>query len=98
MFRHGGSMKGRKKKQESRAAELRERLMVMKRTPESLQASLRALARALGTSHQLLHHYVDGLEEWECRARYQSAKEKAQKEAVEIRARAEAEGREMTMR
>jgi hypothetical protein len=91
-------MKGRKKKQESRAAEFRERLMVWKRTPESLRPSLRALARELSTSHQLLQHYLDGLEEWECKERYQRAKDKAQKKAVEIRARAEAEGREMTMR
>jgi hypothetical protein len=91
-------MRGRKTKQESRAAEFRERLVVWKRTPESLRPSLRALARELSTSHQLLQHYLDGLEEWEFKERYQRAKEKAQKKAVEIRARAEAEGREMTMR
>ena len=91
-------MKGRKKKQESRAAEFRGRLIVWKRTPESLRPSLRVLARELSTSHQLLQHYLDGMEEWECKERYQKAKEKAQKKAVEIRARVEAEGREMTMR
>ena len=91
-------MKGRKKKQESRAAEFRERLMVWTRTPESLRPSLRELARELGTSHQLLQHYLNGLEEWECRERYQRAKEKALEKAAEIRARVEAEGREMTMR
>jgi len=87
-------MKGRKKKQESRAAEFRERLMVWKRTPESLRPSLRALALDLSTSHQLLQHYLDGLDEWECKARCQRAKE----EAEEIRARAKAENREMTFR
>ena len=91
-------MRGRKKQPESRAAEFRERLMVWKRTPGSSRPSLRALARELSTSHQLLQHYLDGLEEWECKERYQRAKEKAQKKAVEIRAGAEAEGREMTMR
>jgi hypothetical protein len=91
-------MKGRKKKQESRAREFRQRLVEWSRVPESTRPSLRALARELGTSHQLLRHYHDGLEEWECKERYQKAKEKAQKKAVEIRARAEAEGREMTMR
>jgi hypothetical protein len=90
-------MSGRKIKQESRAAEFREKLIVWKQTPESLRPSLRELARELGTSHQLLQHYLDGLEEWECKERYQRAKEKAQKKAAEIRARAEAEGREMTM-
>jgi hypothetical protein len=59
---------------------------------------LRALARELGTSHQLLQHYLDGLEEWECKERYRRANEKAHKKAAEIRASAEAEGREMTMR
>jgi hypothetical protein len=91
-------MRGRKTKQESRAAELRQKLVEWSRVPESARPSLRALARELGASHQLLQHYLDGLEEWECKERYQKAKEKAQKEAVEIRARAEAEGREMTMR
>jgi hypothetical protein len=91
-------MRGRKKKQESRAQEIRARLLVWKQSPESLRPSLRALARELGTSHQLVHHYLDGLEEWECKERYERAKEKAERQAAEIRARVEAEGREMTMR
>ncbi|MGB2666260.1 MAG: hypothetical protein WAK48_19815 [Candidatus Acidiferrum sp.] len=91
-------MRGRKKKQESRAQEIRARLLVWKQSPESLRPSMRALARELSTSHQLVRHYLDGLEEWEFKERYQRAKEKAQKKAAEIRARAEAEGREMTMR
>ena len=72
--------------------------MVWKQTPESFRPSLRALARELGTSHQLLQHHLEGQEEWECKERYKVAKAKAQKKAAEIRARAEAEGREMTMR
>jgi hypothetical protein len=43
-------MRGRKTKQESRSAELRQRLIAWKQTPESLRPSLRALARILGTS------------------------------------------------
>jgi hypothetical protein len=97
-FRYGGSMKGRKKRQESRAQEIRERLLVWKQSPETLRPSLRALARELNTSHQLLQHYLDGLEEWECRERYERAKESAERKAEEIRARVEAEGRAMTLR
>jgi len=55
---------GRKPKQESRAIEFRQRLMAWKQTPESSRPSLRALARELGTTHQLLSHYLAGLEEW----------------------------------
>lgn len=80
-------MKGRKRKGESRAMELRQRLIVWQQTPESLRPSLRALARELGTSHQLLTHYCDRIESW-----------KAREKAKRIQARAEAEGREMTMR
>lgn len=80
-------MKGRKRKEESRAAELRQRLAVWQQTPEFMRPSLRALARELGTTHQLLTHYCDGLESW-----------KAREEAKRIRARAEAEGCEMTLR
>src|ERR1700730_1729737 len=47
-------MRGRKPKQESRSAELRQKLIEWKQTPESSRPSLRALARELGTSHQLL--------------------------------------------
>jgi hypothetical protein len=91
-------MRGRKPQYESRAAEFRHRLSAWRQIPEVSRPSLRALARELGASHQLLQHYLDGLEEWECKERYQRAKEKAHKEAAEIRARAEAEGREMRMR
>jgi hypothetical protein len=89
--------RGRKTTYESRAPEFRRRLVEWKRIPEHLRPSLRALARELGTSHQLLAHYLVGLEEWEYEQRYRKAREMAQKKAAEIRARAQAENREMTM-
>lgn len=92
------SIKGRKRQDESRADEFRQRLLAWKQNPESLRPSLRALARELGTSHQLLQHYLNGLEEWEARVRYQRAKERAVERSKQIRARAAAENREMTMR
>jgi hypothetical protein len=91
-------MRGRKPKQESRAAEIRERLMVWKRGPESSRPSLRALARELGVSHQLLKHYLDGLDEWEYEERFRAAKEMARMRAKDVSARAKAENRKMTMR
>jgi hypothetical protein len=91
-------MRGRKVKQESRAVEFRQRLVAWSLVPGFARPSLRALARELGTSHQLLQHYLDGLQEWECKEGYHRAKEKSEKKAAEIRARVEAEGREMTMR
>jgi hypothetical protein len=55
---------GRKPAQHSRANEFRQKLIEWKQTPESLRHSLRALARELGTSHQLLSHYLSTLGEW----------------------------------
>ena len=55
---------GRKPKEESRATELRQALIEWQETPKSSRPSLRALAAELGTSHQLLKHYLDGLEKW----------------------------------
>jgi transcriptional regulator with XRE-family HTH domain len=57
---------GRKPKYDSRATELRQRLLVWKQSPEGLRPSLRELARELGTSHQLLSHYLKGLDDWQC--------------------------------
>jgi hypothetical protein len=85
---------GRKPRQESRAAEFRRRLIVWEQSPERLRPSLRALADQLNTSHQLLQHYSDGLEEWQWQERCRRAK----KEAEEVRARAKAENRQMTFR
>jgi hypothetical protein len=83
-----GSLKGRKTKQESRGAEFRARLAQWKQTPETSRPSLRALARKLGTSHQLLGHYLKRLEKWQG--------EECLRKAREIRARAQAENRLLT--
>lgn len=79
---------GRKMKQESRAQEIRARLLVWKQSPESLRPSLRALAHELNTSHQLLSHYLSGLEKWQAAEYWRRAKE--------IRAQANADGRPLT--
>src|SRR5215475_8708607 len=79
-------MKGRKRQGESRATELRQKLIVWQQMPESMRPSLRALAHELDTSHQLLTHYLEGIESW-----------KAREKAKRIRARAEVEGRELTI-
>jgi len=78
-------MRGRKHKWESRALEFYGRLARWKQTPESARPSLRALARQLGTSHQLLSHYLRSWAKWQ-------AKE-CRRQAEEIRARAEMENR-----
>jgi len=49
-------MRGRKRKEESRAEELREKLSEWRQMPESLRPSLRKLASDLGVSHQLLSY------------------------------------------
>ena len=79
---------GRKPAHESRATEFRQSLTAWKRMPESSRPSLRALARKLGTSHQLLSFYLKRLEKWQS--------EEYWRRATEIRARATAEGRPMT--
>jgi hypothetical protein len=38
-----------------------------------MRPSLRALAREIGTSHQLLAHYLKGLEEWQYKERFRQA-------------------------
>jgi hypothetical protein len=50
------------------------------------------MARQLGTSHQLLKHYLDGLEKW----RYKERHRKATEESNQRIARAIAESRPMT--
>jgi hypothetical protein len=84
-------------KHESRARELRQRLILWKQAPKSSRPTLRALGRELGEHHQLLGYYLDGLEEWECEERCRRAREMAHKKAKEIQARAKAENRQMTM-
>jgi hypothetical protein len=80
--------RGRKPERESRATNLREKLAAWQETPKSLRPSLRGLARGLGTSHQLLMHYLKTLPKW-------LAKEHLRL-AMEILARAKAESRPMT--
>jgi len=77
--------RGRKPASQSRAEEIRERLLSWRQTPEPQRVSLRALARELGTSHQLLGHYLTRWEKWQ-------AKE-CGRQATEIRVRAETETR-----
>jgi len=81
-------MRGRKPKQDSRVEEIRAKLAAWKQMPESSRPSLRALARDLGTSHQLLSHYLERWGKWQA--------EEYRRQAKEIRARAEAENRAMT--
>lgn len=58
-------MSGRKPSSESRSAEIRQRLLEWKQTPEWQRISLRELAVELGTSHQLLSVYLKGLNNWQ---------------------------------
>jgi hypothetical protein len=80
--------KGRKLAIQSRAAEIRARLKAWRRIPKPQRISLRALARELGTTHQLLGYYLGG---WE---KCQSKEYRHQ--AREIRARAEAQNRPLS--
>jgi len=59
-----------------------------KQMPEAARPSLRALARELGTSHQLLRYYLQSWAKWQ-------AKE-YRRQAKEIRTRAEMESRPLT--
>lgn len=79
--------RGRKPAYESRATEFRRELVIWRQTPESMRPTLRELAIKFGTNHQLLSFYLKGLPIWQ-----------AEEKAKQIRARAKAEGREMTMR
>lgn len=72
--------RGRKPNQESRSAEFRRRLIAWKQIPESHRPSLRMLARELGTSHQLLRHYLAGLEKWQQTERWHKANEESDSE------------------
>lgn len=80
--------RGRKSFSESRATEIRTRLVEWKQIPEPIRISLRALAAEMGTSHQLLSFYLRRWDKWQ-------AKE-YQRNANDICARAEAEKRTMT--
>ncbi len=80
-------MKGRRPKQDSRADEIRARLLVWEQESESARPSLRSLARDLGTSHQLLSYYLEGLGEWQ--AKRQMENYRRLKEEIEAREKAE---------
>ena len=80
--------RGRKTKQASRADELRRKLTAWKQIPESQRPSLRALARELGTSHQLLEHYLDGLEIRQAREQEANRARECQRITENIRAQA----------
>ena len=64
-------LRGRKPAYESRAAEFLRELIIWKQTPISLRPTLRELADKLGTSHQMLSYYLDGLPTWQA---YERAK------------------------
>ena len=68
-------MRGRKRKGESRAEELRAELAAWGQLGEFLRPSLRKLAARLGTSEQLLSHYLKTQDEWESRRQAAHCKE-----------------------
>jgi len=82
------SRRGRKPAGESRAAEIRIKLLAWKQTPEPHKITVRALAREIGTSHQLLACYLKGLKEWQAKD--------YQRRAKAVRERAWAENRGTT--
>jgi hypothetical protein len=82
------SRPGRRPANQSRAAELRAGLAAWMRIPENKRISLRGLAKQLGTSHQLLNSYLRSWDRWQMK--------EYEREAKEIRASADAEGRAMT--
>lgn len=85
-------MRGRRLKVDSRADELCRALDMWNLTNESRRPSLRALARQLSTSHELLRYYLARLE----KRKYKEVSRVAEEEAVVIRNRANAENRELT--
>lgn len=86
------SCRGRKSKYESRASEFRRKLAVWRQMPEGSRPSLRALARELGTSHQMLAYLLKRLEEWE----HKENSRRERQHALGIRTRAKAENRQTT--
>src|SRR5258705_10299677 len=83
---------GRKPKEESRATELRQALVAWKETPKAVRPSLRFLAAQLRTSHQLLAHYLEGLDDWYERRQYEARKRQALEHAQQIEAVVAREG------
>jgi hypothetical protein len=89
---------GRKPKEDSRATELRQALIEWKQIPKGLRPSLRCLAAQLRTSHQLLAHYLEGLDDWYERQRYEALKRGALEHSQRIEAEAAREGRHLNIR
>jgi len=63
---------GRKPANESRAHEIRTRLLAWKKTPNPQRVSLRTLATEIGTSHQLLSFHLRRLEKWQIKEYYRN--------------------------
>ena len=78
-------MSGRKPTWESRATEFRRRLTAWKQTPESTRPSLRALARDLGTSHQLLSFFLKDLGQWQGEEYWRHARDIRDRAMAELR-------------
>jgi hypothetical protein len=74
---------GRKRADQTRAAEIRSKLEAWQKISGPHRVFLRALARELGTSHQLLASYLKGLKKWQAKDYRLRAK------AIRERARAE---------
>lgn len=87
-YKNTDPVTGRKPAGESRATEFRRKLVAWNQTPESRRPSLRALARDLGTSHQLLSFFLKDLGKWQGEEYWRHARD--------IRDRAIAEGRSPT--
>jgi hypothetical protein len=82
--------RGRKRNPESRASEIHSKLAAWRQASESARPSLRASAREVDTSHQLLSHYLLHWDKWQ-------AKE-YRRQAEELRARARTETRPWLIR
>jgi hypothetical protein len=66
---------GRKPSDKSNAAAIRTRLVSWRQAPERTRPSLRALAKELGTSHQILSFYLKGLNRWQRKEYHRKAAE-----------------------
>lgn len=84
---HSQAKRGRKPASESRATEIRARLLLWKQVQEPHRISLRALARELSTSHQLLGHYLTRWEKWKAKEYRRQAQEIRIRAAAEMRPR-----------
>jgi hypothetical protein len=67
--------RGRKPACESNAAAIRIRLVSWSQAPKAQRPSLRALAKELGTTHQLLSFHLKGLSKWQQQEYHRKAQE-----------------------